>query len=80
MRARLGDKYFPAKIIEMQVNKTDPLKNNYYIHFGHVWNGRRACDVGEPSYGYVDDGGRYSSVPSGFGRCGDGLEDSWIGD
>ena len=36
VRARLGDKYFPAKIIEMQVNKTDPLKNNYYIHFGHV--------------------------------------------
>lgn len=36
MRARLGDKYFPAKIIEMQENKLDPLKNKYYIHFGHV--------------------------------------------
>ena len=36
VRARLGDKYFPAKIIEMQANKTDPLKNSYYVHFGHV--------------------------------------------
>lgn len=32
----MGDKYFPAKIIEMQANKTDPLKNSYYVHFGHV--------------------------------------------
>ena len=36
VRARLGDKYCPAKIIEMQENKLDPLKNKYYIHFGHV--------------------------------------------
>lgn len=36
VRARLGDKYFPAKIIEIQQNKLDPLKNKYYIHFGHV--------------------------------------------
>lgn len=39
VRARLGDKYFPAKIIEIQQNKLDPLKNKYYIHFGHV------CDL-----------------------------------
>ena len=76
----MGDKYFPAKIIEMQANKTDPLKNNYYIHFGHVWSGTRVCDVGEPSYGYVDDSCRYPSVPSGFDRCEDGMDDSEIGD
>ena len=76
----MGDKYFPAKIIEMQANKTDPLKNNYYIHFGHVWSGAKVCDVGEPSYGYVDDGCRYPSIPSGFVRCGNEMDESEIGD
>ena len=38
VRARLGDKYFPAKIIEVNINKSDPLKNRYYVHFGHVSN------------------------------------------
>ena len=37
VRARLGDKFFPAEIIELQRHPTDPLSNKYYIHFGHVY-------------------------------------------
>ena len=36
VRARLGDKYFPATILEVDINPTDRYQNRYYIHFGHV--------------------------------------------
>lgn len=36
VRARMGDKYFPAKILEIETSPTDPFQNRYYIHFGHV--------------------------------------------
>ena len=36
VRARLGDKFFPAKVLEVETNAADPFQNRYYIHFGHV--------------------------------------------
>lgn len=36
VKAKLGDKYYPAKIISISVNKADPSHTKYYVHFGHV--------------------------------------------
>ncbi|KAK8807310.1 hypothetical protein WA158_004069 [Blastocystis sp. Blastoise] len=34
--AKLGDKWYPAKVLAVNLVKTDPTQNKYYIHYPHV--------------------------------------------
>ena len=34
--AKLGDKWYPAKVLSVNIVKSDPSQNRYYVHYPHV--------------------------------------------